>query len=47
VGYIGLKFWSAYDAAVRADEYNSKLKTVEVKPFSDVRKVGATLSGKF
>jgi hypothetical protein len=47
LSYIGLKFWSAYDAAVRADEYNAKLRTVEVRPFLDGDSVGMAFSGKF
>jgi hypothetical protein len=47
VGYIGLKFWSAYDAAVRADEYNVKLKTGEIRPFLEGDRVGISFSGKF
>lgn len=46
-GYIGLKFWSAYDAGVKADEYNAKLKTGEIKPFLEDGSVGITFSGKF
>jgi hypothetical protein len=47
VGYVGLKFWSAYDAAVRADEYNAKLKTGEIRPFLEENRVGVSFTGKF
>ena len=47
VGYVGLKFWSAFGAAVGVEERNASKETSMISPYLDGEDVGVSLAVKF
>ena len=48
VGYVGLKFWSAFDAAIGVEEGNARVETgLKMEPLLEEDTVGVSLSARF